>query len=87
MNGDCQKYGRLLVTRHRTRGTHCFEVIALPQPQYVATSTVFLDLRHYTHNDLAKRRALARPVEAEGRNELERFVMCDSQKSPLFEPC
>ncbi len=27
------------------------------------------------HNDLAKRRALARPVEAEGRNELERLVM------------
>ncbi len=26
------------------------------------------------HNDLAKRRALARPVEAEGRNELERLV-------------
>jgi len=30
--------------------------------------------RQYTHNDLAKRRALARPVEAEGRNELERLV-------------
>ncbi len=27
------------------------------------------------HNDLAKRRALARPVEAEGRNVLERLVM------------
>ena len=27
-----------------------------------------------TANDLAKRRALARPVEAEGRNELERLV-------------
>ena len=26
------------------------------------------------YNDLAKRRALARPVEAEGRNELERLV-------------
>ena len=56
LNSDCHGTGRLHVTRHQTSNLHRLGLRTLPLPHDLATSTMILDLRHYTHNVWVNRR-------------------------------